>query len=119
MRACSVCEHDQREEIDRAIHRGAYSSEIAVSFGLTKPTISGHRRSGHHLLHPRRVSSGPHNAASLLRRIESNLGDPDALAALRIAVSALPAPEKRLLMEGLRSRSGRVAEHIPARRVAA
>ncbi len=115
---CSVCTSDLREEIDAAIHRGLYTSAIAVRFGFTGPTITGHRRSGHHLLQPRRVSTGPHTAASLLKRIEECLGDTAALAALRIAVFALPPPEKRLFIAELRRRSGRVAEHVPVRRAA-
>lgn len=115
MRTCSVCKHERRVEIDRAIHAGLYSSKIGRRFNLSKPTVTGHRRSGHHLLQPRRVYTGPHTAESLLARIEESLGDPDALAALRVAASALPAYEKRLFIAELRRRSGRVAEHIPAR----
>jgi hypothetical protein len=116
---CSVCTSDRREEIDRAIHSGIYTSEIGRLFGFTKPTITGHRRSGHHLLQPRRVSSGPHTARTLLTRISECLGDPDALAALRVAVSALDRAEKRVLLAELRRRSGRVAEHVPVARRAA
>ncbi len=112
---CSVCEHDLREEIDRAIHRGLYTSEIAHSFGFTPPTIAGHRRSAHHLLHPRPVAGGPHTASSLLKKIEDSLGDTAAVAALRIAAYALPPAERRLFIAELRRRSGKVAEHIPAR----
>lgn len=117
-RTCSVCTSDRRVEIDAAIHRGLFTSEIARRFGFTTPTITGHRRSGHHLLQPRRVSSGPHNASSLLTRIEANLDDPDALAALRIAVGSLAPAEKRVLVAALRRRSGKVAEHVPVRRAA-
>ncbi len=111
-KTCSVCTSDRRVEIDRAIHAGLYTSEIARRFGFTQPTITGHRRSGHHLLQPRRVSSGPHTAESLLKRIEECLGDPDALAALRVAASALPPPEKRVLIAELRRRALGVAEHV-------
>ncbi len=114
-RTCSVCSDARREEIDAAIHAGLYTSEIAHSFGLTQPTIAGHRRSAHHRLHPRPVSTGPHDADSLLTRIEEVLGDPAALAALRIAAYALDPAQKRLFIAELRRRSGRVAEHIPAR----
>ncbi len=117
---CSVCTSDRREEIDRAIHSGIYTSEIGRLFGFTKPTITGHRRSGHHLLQPRRVSSGPHTAESLLKRIEECLGDDSALKDLRIAVRMLPTGERLLLTQELRRRAGRgkVPEPVPVRRVA-
>lgn len=120
---CSVCSHERREEIDFAIHQGLYTSEIGRRFGLTTPTITGHRRSAHHLLlTPRQGSSGPHDAESLLKRIEANLDDHEAMRALRLAVRMLPPEEKRVLVAALRSRAGRskVAEHVPvSRRVAA
>ncbi len=115
---CSVCSHERRVEIDRAIHQGLYTSEIGRLFDLSKPTVTGHRRSGHHLLQPRRVYTGPHTARTLLTRISECLGDPDALAALRVAVSALPPPEKRVLLAELRRRALGVAEHAPVRRAA-
>ncbi len=118
-RTCSVCSDARREEIDAAIHAGLYTSEIARSFGLTRPTIAGHRRSAHHRLHPRRVAGGPHTASSLLTRIEDSLGDTVAVAALRIAAYALPPAERRLFIAELRRRSGKVAAREPARRVAA
>ncbi len=123
-RTCSVCSDSRRLEIDRAIHSGIYTSEIARRFGFSKPTITGHRRSAHHLLQtPRqRDSRQPHTAASLLKRIEANLDDGAALGDLRIAASTLPHGERRLLVQELRLRAGRgvVAEHVPvSRRVAA
>ncbi len=118
-KTCSVCTSDRREEIDRDIHQGLYTSEIARRFGFTTPTITGHRRSGHHLLQPRRVPTGPHTARTLLTRISECLGDPDALAALRVAVSALDRAEKRVLLAELRRRSGKGEEHVPVARRAA
>lgn len=114
MRTCSVCEHPSREEIDAAIHAGLYSSEIGRLFGFTKPTVTGHRRSGHHLLQPRRVSTGPHTASTLLTRISECRGDHEALQDLRIAVGTLPPEERRRLVEALRSRAGlgKVAEPV-------
>lgn len=116
---CAVCEHERKIAIDAAIHRGDLTRAVAEAFGLSKPTITGHRRSGHHLLHPRRVDTGPHTARSLLRRIEGCLGDAEQLRDLRLAVLTLPPGERRLLIEGLRLRAGRgkVAQE-PDRRVA-
>ncbi len=107
MRTCSVCKHERRGEIDAALHAGLYSSEIGRRFGLSKPTVTGHRRSGHHLLQPRRVYTGPHDAASLLRRISDSRGDDEAMRSLRLAVRMLPTGERRILVEELRLRSGR------------
>jgi DNA-binding transcriptional ArsR family regulator len=104
-----------REEIDRDIHRGLYTSVIARRFGLSKPTVTGHRRSGHHLLQPRRVYTGPHTAESLLARIEECRGDDQAMRALRIAVGTLPPGERRLLVEELRRRAGKDPEPVLAR----
>ncbi len=114
---CSVCASDLREAIDRAIHAGDYTSVIAVRFGFTTPTVTGHRRSGHHLLQPRRVYTGPHTASSLLKKIEECRGDDQALRSLRLAVRMLPTGERRILVEELRRRAGRV-EVVALRRVA-
>lgn len=110
-KTCSVCEHELRTEIDAAIVQGGTSRAVAERFGLSKPTITGHRRSGHHHLQTphQRDTATPHDAASLLRRIEECRGDHEAIGGLRIAVSALPAAEKRLFIAGLRRRAGRVA----------
>ncbi len=107
MRTCSVCKHERRVEIDAALHAGTYTSEIGRRFGFTTPTVTGHRRSGHHLLQPRRASSGPHNARSLLQRILENRDDDEALRSLRLAVRMLPTGERRRLVAELRRRSGR------------
>jgi hypothetical protein len=114
---CSVCTSERREEIDRDIHRGVSTSEIGRRFGFSEPTVKGHRRSAHHLLQtPRQGSTGPHDAESMLKRIEHCLDDGDALADLRIAVFTLPPEEKRVLVAALRSRAGRgkVAEPVLA-----
>lgn len=118
---CSVCRHPRREEIDFALHHGDTSRAVGQAFGLSKPTITGHRRSGHHLLQtPRQGASGPHTAASLLTRIEECLDDPEKLRDLRLALTTLPHRERRLLIEGLRLRAaGRVeVAQEPERRVA-
>ena len=119
-RRCSVCEHDLREEIDRDIHLGDLTRAIGERFGLSGPMVKAHRRSGHHIVGstPRPWIS-PNTASDLLTKIEANLDDADAVRDLRIAVSALPAAERRLFVAGLRRRSGRDAAREPARRVAA
>lgn len=105
---CSVCEHEQRVEIDFALHRGDPTRLVSERFHLTNATIKGHRRSQHHLVGrtpPRRTSS--HTAESMLKKIEACLDDGDALRDLRIAASTLQPEEKRLLVEELRRRAGR------------
>jgi hypothetical protein len=95
-------------EIDRAIHHGDASRAVGERFGLTKPTVTGHRRSGHHLLQtPRQRNTGtPHTAATLLRRIADSRGDHEAMLDLRLAASTLPHGERRRLIEELRRRAG-------------
>jgi hypothetical protein len=44
----------------------------------------------------------------MLRRIEDLRDDADALQNLRLAVATLPPAERRILIEELRRRSGRV-----------
>ncbi len=119
---CSCCEHPQRVEIDAALLQGGTSRAVGQRFGLSKPTITGHRRSGHHLLQtPRQGAGGPHNAESLLTRIEDLRGDDEAMRSLRLAVSTLPPGERRRLVEGLRLRAGRgeVEQPVSARMAAA
>jgi hypothetical protein len=109
-------------EIDAALLGGDLTRIVAERFdGLSYPQVKGHRRSAHHLRRSplQRDSRQPHDADSLLKRIESNLGDPDALAALRVAVSALDRDAKRLFIAELRRRSGKGAEHVPVARRAA
>ncbi len=113
-KSCSCCEHPRRVEIDYAILQGDTSRAVGEAFGLSKPTITGHRRSGHHLLQtPRQGAGGPHDADSLLRRISDCRGDDEALADLRIAVLTLPKVERIILVQELRRRSGR--GKVPAR----
>lgn len=122
MRTCSVCNHERRVEIDFRLLAGGTSRAVGEAFGLSKPTITGHRRSGHHLLQSplQRNTRTPHDAASLIQRILENRGDDDAIKDLRIATSMLPHSERRLLVEELRRRAGKVPEHVPvSRRVAA
>lgn len=119
---CSACEHEQRVDLDAALLSGEPTRAVSDRFdGLTHPTVKAHRRSGHPLVGrtPRRRTS-PHNAESLLKKIEANLEDAEAVTDLRLAVLLLPHGERRLLVAALRRRAGRVAEHAPvSRRVAA
>lgn len=119
-KTCSVCNHPQKVEIDFALHHGDTTRSVGERFGLSKPTITGHRRSGHHRLQTPRRETTPHTAAGLMARIGMNLDDPEKLRDLRLALTTLPMGERRILIEELRRRSGRVAEHVPvSRRVAA
>lgn len=106
---CSCCDHPQKVDLDFAILQGDTSRAVGEAFGLSKPTITGHRRSGHHLLQtPRQGAGGPHDADSLLRRIEDLRGDHDALRDLRLAVATLRPGERSILIEELRRRAVRV-----------
>lgn len=115
-KTCAVCRHPGRVEIDSALLNGEPTRSVAEAFGLSEPTVKGHRRSAHHLRRSplQRDTRQPHTAASLLARIEECRGDDEALRGLRLAVRMLPPEEKRVLVAALRSRAGRgkVAEPV-------
>jgi hypothetical protein len=105
-----------REEIDYAILQGGTSRAVGEAFGLSKPTITGHRRSGHHLRRSplQRDTRTPHDASTLLTRISECRGDHEALQDLRLAASTLQPVEKRILIAELRMRAGKVAARMAA-----
>lgn len=42
-RACAICSHEDREEIDRRIVGGASIVSIADTFGMSRPSVTRHR----------------------------------------------------------------------------
>jgi hypothetical protein len=114
---CSVCEHEQRVEIDFRLLSGELTRAVSERIdGLTYPQIKGHRRSGHHLQQtPRRGITSSHTAAGLLKKIVDRLDDAEALADLRIAVGTLPHEQRGLLVAELRRRAGKVEEPVLTR----
>jgi DNA-binding transcriptional ArsR family regulator len=49
MARCSVCQHPQREQIDKMILRGLSGGEIAKRTGLHRSSVRRHRLAGLHL----------------------------------------------------------------------
>ncbi len=114
-KACSVCTHERREEIDRDLLAGEKTLPVSQRFDLTNATIKAHRRSGHHIVGSTpRPWTASHTADDLLGRIQECRGDPDALRSLRLAASTLPPEERIVLIEELRRRAGKVPVRMAA-----
>lgn len=70
-RACTICEHPERDEIDAAVTRGESSYEIAARFGVGASAVQRHAR--RHLsaaLAAMRTAEQAERRASLLDRVE-------------------------------------------------
>lgn len=68
-RKCLVCRHGRREEIDRALTRGAENRTVARQFGVSSRALEHHRTA--HLLKQgtRRYPFGPPSGGRDERRI--------------------------------------------------
>lgn len=42
-RACAICSHDDRDEIDRRIVGGTSIVKIAATYGMSRPSVTRHR----------------------------------------------------------------------------
>lgn len=107
-RICSICQHKQRAEIDRALLGFDSIGKIAQRFGTSKPALDRHKRThlAEKLLKAREVTEVT-NGSDLLKRLQELNRETGAILALakrqkqfELALKAIARLERQIELEG-------------------